>query len=142
MKAIESVSVQFKLDEWRVEDYFRRVQRCFKSQKPTYKLIAHFVVEQQITNLPSPRSLAIQMTETGVWDFTLSAESPVPIGNYAPSKKSRKSNRSKRNLIYTTQLDHERVARDKLNHCPHGVPKHQVCAICDPEKFRENTGIE
>lgn len=142
MNAIEAISIQFNLDKWKVEDYFRRVQRCFKSEKPTYKLIANFVVEQKLTDLPSPRNLATQMIETRVWDYMLSAESPVPIGNYIPSKKSRGSNRPMRNLDHTTSLDHERVAREKLDHCPHGVPKYQVCAICDPEKFKEIMGFD
>jgi hypothetical protein len=38
--------------------------------------------------------------------------------------------------------DHKRVSQEKLSHCPHGVPLIRVCAICDPEKFREMNGFD
>jgi hypothetical protein len=37
-------------------------------------------------------------------------------------------------------LDGERISQEGMEHCPHGVPKFKVCAICDPEKFREING--
>lgn len=45
-------------------------------------------------------------------------------------------------LVRTSHLDRERVSKEKMEHCPHGVPKGRVCAICDPNKFREMTGID
>jgi len=35
-----------------------------------------------------------------------------------------------------------RKHQEGLEKCPHGVLKFQPCAICDPEKFREQTGID
>jgi hypothetical protein len=45
-------------------------------------------------------------------------------------------------LVRTSYFDQERVSEEKLNHCSHGVPKGRVCAICDPKKFREMTGMD
>jgi hypothetical protein len=45
-------------------------------------------------------------------------------------------------LVRTSYLDNERVSEQKLDHCPHGVPYGRVCAICDPRKFREMTGMD
>lgn len=45
-------------------------------------------------------------------------------------------------MVRKSYFDHTRVAEEKLEHCPHGVPRSRVCAICDPDKFREMTGID
>jgi hypothetical protein len=39
-------------------------------------------------------------------------------------------------------LDQERVNPDRLERCSHGVPKGQVCCICNEKEFRNMTGIE
>ncbi len=45
-------------------------------------------------------------------------------------------------VVHTSQFDQERVTEDKLKHCPHGVSLLRTCAICEPKKFREMTGID
>jgi hypothetical protein len=54
-------------------------------------------------------------------------ERPAPLPSY---------------MVRTSHLDRERVPEAKLEHCPHGVPHSKICAICDPQKFREMTGID
>ena len=44
-------------------------------------------------------------------------------------------------LEWTSILDRERVNPDRLERCPHGVPKGQVCCICNEKEFRDMTGI-
>lgn len=39
-------------------------------------------------------------------------------------------------------FDSKRVSDNDLDHCPHGIPKYQLCAICDPVRFRFETGID
>jgi hypothetical protein len=38
-------------------------------------------------------------------------------------------------------LDKERVNKEDLQKCKHGVPFSQLCALCNRENFREITGI-
>lgn len=52
------------------------------------------------------------------------------------------STSSPRDLVRTSIVDHQRVSPEKMAHCPHGVPLFKVCAICDPEKFREMNGFD
>jgi hypothetical protein len=53
--------------------------------------------------------------------------SPAPVSSYA---------------VRTSYFDHIRVSEQELEHCPHGVSRLKTCAICDPEKFREMTGMD
>lgn len=39
-------------------------------------------------------------------------------------------------------FDPARVPLGRLGKCPHGVPLTDVCAICDPEKFKQRGGVE
>jgi hypothetical protein len=45
-------------------------------------------------------------------------------------------------FVQIPYFDHERVSQEKIEHCPHGVPRIKVCAICNPEKFREMNGFD
>jgi hypothetical protein len=45
-------------------------------------------------------------------------------------------------IVRKSYLDYVRVPEEKLDHCPHGVPRFRVCGICDPDKFREMTGMD
>jgi hypothetical protein len=66
-------------------------------------------------------------------------------GNSVQYKTNRKSVKPKPQVDKTPLRlypDQERVTEDKLKHCPHGIPLIRPCAICDPKKFREMTGID
>ena len=54
--------------------------------------------------------------------------------------KPESQNRYQSGVVRHTPIDDKRVSREKLPHCPHGVKKGNICAICEPEKFREITG--
>jgi hypothetical protein len=45
-------------------------------------------------------------------------------------------------LDWSSILDRERVTPDRMEHCPHGIPKGQLCGICNEKEFRSMTGIE
>lgn len=92
MDSIRQISEKFGLEGWRVQDFFVRVQRCFKSNKPKYTLLAQFIFEENLTVFPSPRDLAIRVVESGKWPFVLNSELPVPMNNYIPVKRPRRSN--------------------------------------------------
>jgi hypothetical protein len=35
-----------------------------------------------------------------------------------------------------------RVFPGELEHCPHGVPKGEICGICNPEEFKKMNGTD
>ncbi len=107
-----------------------------------YKIIAS-QLEQHLPELLSPQKMAEILEKVQF----------KPTSTRPHISKSRKQRRSKKHddarpipapgyLVRTSYFDRERVAEDKLGHCPHGVPHGRVCAICDPKKFREMTGID
>jgi len=42
----------------------------------------------------------------------------------------------------TLREDYGRVPEDRLKKCHHGVPVTRTCALCDPERFRAERGME
>ncbi|MBN2387686.1 MAG: hypothetical protein JXB85_11765 [Anaerolineales bacterium] len=53
-----------------------------------------------------------------------------------------KSSGREHGVVSHSKLDDERVPRDRLRHCPHGVPEGMICAICSPEEFKDMVGNE
>jgi hypothetical protein len=128
-----------------------------------YKTIAQYVT-QHINEAQSPQIIAefIQKNELSI--------SPSPAVKPKRNKKKisqlhtqgdgkrktpKRSKRKKTNrhefekpvpppsyLVRTSYFDQTRVSEQKLEHCPHGVPHGRVCAICEPKKFREMTGMD
>jgi hypothetical protein len=47
-----------------------------------------------------------------------------------------------KDVVRTSYLDHQRLSHEKMERCPHNIPKIKVCAICDPGKFREMNGFD
>jgi|WetSurMetagenome_2_1015567.scaffolds.fasta_scaffold1011275_1 hypothetical protein len=45
-------------------------------------------------------------------------------------------------LVKSSAQDTQRLSMDKLERCPHGVPRGKICAICEPDKFRDMVGFD
>jgi hypothetical protein len=124
-----------------------------------YKTIAQYLAHY-IAELPSPQQLA-EIIQTRKTPELLIKKVPIkqtrqdlPIDSLSLRSKGRKKQRrvpfaalTKPNSILNQpdrnpSYDKERVSEERLVHCPHGVPHGRVCAICDPEKFREMTGMD
>lgn len=125
-----------------------------------YKKIARTLAEH-VQEVPSARRLAEILTGGKLPPVPLKKAEPKKVVKRAvtlsPAKRpvrspGRKS--SKKRFEYErpvpppsyikrgSYFDDQRVSEEKLEHCPHGVPHGRVCAICDPEKFREQTGMD
>lgn len=91
----------------------------------------HLIAQQETR---SSLSKKIKRTPKGVY-----VSRAVNMGEiYDPTKKPPPPS----GVVHTSHLDQERVTEDKLKHCPHGVPLIRLCAICEPKKFSEMTGID
>jgi hypothetical protein len=67
---------------------------------------------------------------------------PPKLKDHLVEKPRRKPQARPRYLVKSSVQDSQRVSESKLERCPHGVPRNKVCAICDPEKFREMVGFD
>jgi len=47
-----------------------------------------------------------------------------------------------KNIVADKTLDHERANLAEMKKSPPGVSYGQICALCEPERFREITGID
>ena len=125
--------------------------------KLKYKTIVQFLTEN-ILQRPSPRRLAeiiknnpskIPATKKGKQLITKRRV------RWNMKKELRKYNRnrdkysepaptaSRPNYFVRSSIhDQKRLSEEKLDHCPHGVPRIRVCAICDPDEFRKMSGID
>ena len=128
----------------------------------SYKVIAHYLAEN-LHEAPSSQRLAEIIKRYGavatpIKKVKIKKIKPLPPSaprrwniSRAMKKEKRAKSRFERPtkpsplptyLVRTSYFDQERVSEQKLEHCPHGVPHGRVCAICDPKKFREMTGMD
>jgi hypothetical protein len=128
-----------------------------------YKTIAQYVA-QHINEAQSPQIIVRLIQKNELSSLPSAAVKPkrnekkisqLHVRGYGKGKtpKRGKSKKTKRYefakpvpppsyLVRTSYFDQKRVSEDRLEHCPHGVPHGRVCAICEPKKFREMTGID
>lgn len=107
--------------------------------KLTYKAILGFLVNN-IRESPSPQRMVeiIQkdrLSREGAWQ---------PNETHLRHKKHThlKLPHMPKVILGPSFTSRERLPEEKLAHCPHGVPRGRICAICEPVKFREQTGID
>ena len=79
IKPTEKISLRFQISHESAKYFLGRVQKSFKTKKPSHKLIAEFIDTQDFESLPAPHQLATMMNESGVWVFPLSAKPTAPI---------------------------------------------------------------
>ena len=79
IKPAEKISHRFQISLESAKYLLGRVQKSFKTEKPSHKLIAEFIDMQDFESLPTPHQLATMMNESGVWVFPLNAKPPVLI---------------------------------------------------------------
>ena len=135
MKPFAQLANQFHLTEERANNYLWQVQSCF-GVPPAHKQIIQFLSQSGETELPLPRETALMMIESGIVSGPLKMEP-----GYIPSRQ-RKWGTAYKNLAFESVLDHQRLTPENVSHCPHGVPAGKICAICDPEGFRDTVGVD
>ena len=84
IKPTGKISLRFQISHESAKYFLGRVQKSFKTKKPSHKLIAEFIDTQDFASLPAPHQLATMMNESGVWVFPLSAKPPLPIDEDPP----------------------------------------------------------
>ena len=76
IKPFEVISSKFQISRESAKYFLGRVQKSFKTEKPTHQLILDFMNGQKFDELPMPYQVAKAMNEKGVWAYPLNSEPP------------------------------------------------------------------
>ncbi|MBK7320753.1 MAG: hypothetical protein IPO36_02140 [Anaerolineales bacterium] len=76
IKPFEVISSKFQISRESAKYFLGRVQKSFKTEKPTHQLILDFMSGQKFDELPMPYQIAKAMNEKGIWAYPLNSEPP------------------------------------------------------------------
>jgi len=79
IKPFEIVAVRFQISRESAKYFLGRVQKSFKIERPSHKLIVEFMEAQNFEFLLTAYELAALMQESGAWPYTLISEPPAIV---------------------------------------------------------------
>lgn len=77
IKPYEKIAAQFRISRESAKYFLNHVQKSFKTERPSHKLILEFVESQHFESLLTPYAVATLMNESGVWAYPLGTPPPV-----------------------------------------------------------------
>ena len=81
IKPYEKISSHFQISKETAKYFLNHVQKSFKTERPTHKMILEFVESQQLEFLPTPYEVATMMNESGVWSYPLGSPPPMIVND-------------------------------------------------------------
>lgn len=79
LKPFEIVASRFQISHESAKYFLGRVQKSFKTEKPSHKLIVDFIEAQELDYLLTAYELAAMLYESGTWKFALISEPPAIV---------------------------------------------------------------
>jgi hypothetical protein len=79
IKPFEQVALRYQISKESAKYFLNHIQKSFKTERPSHKLILEFIEKQQLEVLLTPYEVASMMQETGVWPYPLGSAPPVII---------------------------------------------------------------
>lgn len=79
IKPFERISQHFQISRESARYFLNHVQKSFKTEKPSHKLILEFIETQELEFLPTPYDIAALMNESGAWPYALGTAPPVIV---------------------------------------------------------------
>ena len=79
IKPFERIASKFQISKESAKYFLNHVQKSFKTEKPSHKLILEFIETQKIEILLTPYEVAALMNEKGVWAYTLNTAPPIIV---------------------------------------------------------------
>lgn len=79
IKPYEKIAERFQISNESAKYFLNHVQKSFKTERPSHKLILEFVEAQQLEILPTPYEVAAMMQESGAWAYALGTAPPVIV---------------------------------------------------------------
>ena len=81
VKPFEIIAVRFRISRESAKYFLIRVQKSFKTERPSHAFILQFIESQKLEFLLTPFEVAALMNESGAWKFALVAAPPVIENN-------------------------------------------------------------
>ena len=81
LKPSERISSRFQMSDESAKYFLGCIQKSFKKERPTHKLIVDFIDTQNFELLLTPYEIAAMMNESGTWAFALATEPPILVGD-------------------------------------------------------------
>ena len=78
-KPYEVIALRFQISRESAKYFLNHVQKSFKTERPTHKLILEFIENQQLEFLLTPYEVATLMNESGAWPYPLGTPPPMII---------------------------------------------------------------
>lgn len=75
----EQIASRFQISKESAKYFLNHVQKSFKTERPSHKLILEFVESRQLEYLPAPYEVATMMNESGIWAYLLGSPPPVVV---------------------------------------------------------------
>jgi hypothetical protein len=79
IKPFEQVAARFQISQESAKYFLNHVQKSFKTERPSHKLILEFIETQQLEVLLTPYEVAAMMNESGVWTQALVSAPPIVV---------------------------------------------------------------
>jgi hypothetical protein len=79
VKPYEKISSQFQISRESAKYFLNHVQKSFKAERPSHKLILEFIEQQQFEFLLTPYEVAALMQESGAWPYPLGSPPPMIV---------------------------------------------------------------
>jgi hypothetical protein len=77
VKPYEKIASQFQISRESAKYFLNHVQKSFKTERPSHKLILEFIEQQQLEVLLTPYEVATLMNESGAWPYALGTPPPA-----------------------------------------------------------------
>ncbi|GAB4539423.1 MAG: hypothetical protein Fur002_04540 [Anaerolineales bacterium] len=78
-KPFEQIALRFQISRESAKYFLNHVQKSFKTEKPSHKLILEFMEAQNMEALLTPYEVAAFMQENGAWNYELNAAPPILV---------------------------------------------------------------
>jgi hypothetical protein len=79
IRPYQKISSRFQISRESAKYFLNHVQKSFKTERPSHKLILDFIETQQIEFLLTPYEVATMMNESGVWPYQLGSPPPAIV---------------------------------------------------------------
>ena len=79
IKPFEKIASQFQMSQESAKYFLGCVQKSFKTERPSHKLILEFIEAQNFEFLLTPYEIALLMNENGVWTYPLDTAPPIIV---------------------------------------------------------------
>ncbi len=77
IKPFEKIAEHFHISKESAKYFLNQVQKSFKVERPSHKLILEFLEEQMYDFQPTPYDVASAMKESGAWAYDLTSAPPA-----------------------------------------------------------------